>query len=146
MQIAGHTFLVTGGASGLGAATARRLAAAGGNVVICDIEAEPGKRLALELGACAAFHQTDVTDEAQVANAIASAGRQFGALHGAVSCAGVAPGERVLGKGGPHRPGKWMSLAMCHQLPTSGQDTGLRPAQQFITAKCNHITTCLQTI
>lgn len=103
MQVAGHTFLVTGGASGLGAATARRFAAAGANVVICDIGAEQGKMLALELGARASFLHTDVTDDAQVANAVASAREKFGALHGAVSCAGIAPGERVLGTAGPHR-------------------------------------------
>ncbi|HEY7657760.1 MAG TPA: SDR family NAD(P)-dependent oxidoreductase [Burkholderiales bacterium] len=103
VQVAGHTFLVTGGASGLGAATARRLAAAGGNVVICDIGAEQGKKLARELGSRASFHDTDVTDEAQVANAVASTRDKFGALHGAVNCAGIAPGERVLGRGGPHR-------------------------------------------
>jgi NAD(P)-dependent dehydrogenase (short-subunit alcohol dehydrogenase family) len=103
MQVAGHTFIVTGGASGLGAATARRLGAAGGNVVICDIGADQGKKLAQELGARASYQHTDVTDEAQVANAVAAAREKFGALHGAVSCAGIAPGERVLGRGGPHR-------------------------------------------
>lgn len=103
MQIAGHTFLVTGGASGLGAATARRLAAAGANVAVCDIAAEPGKQLALELGAHASYFHADVTDEAQVASAVASTREKFGAVHGAVSCAGIAPGERVLGRGGPHR-------------------------------------------
>jgi NAD(P)-dependent dehydrogenase (short-subunit alcohol dehydrogenase family) len=103
VQVAGHTFIVTGGASGLGAATARRLAAAGGNVVISDIGADQGEKLAQELGARASFQHTDVTDEAQVANAVASAIKKFGALHGAVSCAGIAPGERVLGRGGPHR-------------------------------------------
>jgi NAD(P)-dependent dehydrogenase (short-subunit alcohol dehydrogenase family) len=103
LQVAGHTFLVTGGASGLGAATARRLAAAGANVAICDIGEEPGKKLARELGTRAGFFRTDVTDEAQVAGAVAGAREKFGALHGAVSCAGIAPGERVLGRGGPHR-------------------------------------------
>ncbi|OGA26275.1 MAG: 3-hydroxy-2-methylbutyryl-CoA dehydrogenase [Betaproteobacteria bacterium RIFCSPLOWO2_02_FULL_67_26] len=103
MQIAGHTFLVTGGASGLGAATARRLVAAGGNAVIADTNAEQGKAFTLELGARAGFSQTDVTDESQVAKAVAAARDKFGALHGAVSCAGIAPGERVLGKSGPHR-------------------------------------------
>jgi NAD(P)-dependent dehydrogenase (short-subunit alcohol dehydrogenase family) len=103
MQVAGHTFLVTGGASGLGAATARKLATAGGNVVICDIGAEQGKKLAGELGQRASFFITDVTDESQVAKAVAAACEKFGALHGAVSCAGIAPGERVLGKSGPHR-------------------------------------------
>ena len=103
MQIAGRTFLVTGGASGLGAATARRLAAAGGNAVIADTNAEQGRKLALELGTRAGFIQTDVTDESQVAKAIAVAREKFAALHGAISCAGIAPGERVLGKTGPHR-------------------------------------------
>ncbi|HSF22031.1 MAG TPA: 3-hydroxyacyl-CoA dehydrogenase [Burkholderiales bacterium] len=103
MRIAGRTFLVTGGASGLGAATARRLASAGGNLVICDISAEQGRKLAAELGQRATFFAADVTDESQVAKAVAAARDKFGALHGAVSCAGIAPGERVLGKGGPHR-------------------------------------------
>jgi len=103
VQIAGRTFLVTGGASGLGAATARRLAAAGGNLVICDIGAEQGRKLVAELGRHATFAAADVTDESQVAKAVAAAREKFGALHGAVSCAGIAPGERVLGKGGPHR-------------------------------------------
>jgi NAD(P)-dependent dehydrogenase (short-subunit alcohol dehydrogenase family) len=103
MQVAGHTFLVTGGASGLGAATARKLATAGGNVVICDIGAEQGQKLATELGQRASFVVADVTDESQVANAVDAAREKFGSLHGAVNCAGIAPGERVLGKSGPHR-------------------------------------------
>jgi NAD(P)-dependent dehydrogenase (short-subunit alcohol dehydrogenase family) len=103
VQIAGHTFFITGGASGLGAATARRLAGGGGNVVVSDTNAEQGTKLARELGARASFVQADVTDESQVAGAIAAARGKFGALHGAVNCAGVAPGERLLGKAGPHR-------------------------------------------
>jgi NAD(P)-dependent dehydrogenase (short-subunit alcohol dehydrogenase family) len=103
VQIAGHTFLITGGASGLGAASARRLAAAGANVMLCDLSAESGGQLALELGPRAGYSRADVTDEAQVAAAVAAARERFGALHGAVNCAGIAPGERILGKGGPHR-------------------------------------------
>lgn len=103
MQIAGHTFLVTGGASGLGAATARRLAAAGGNAVIADTNTEPGKKLARDIGERAVFLPMDVTDESQVMQAIETARGKFGPLHGAISCAGIAPGERVLGKAGPHR-------------------------------------------
>jgi NAD(P)-dependent dehydrogenase (short-subunit alcohol dehydrogenase family) len=71
VQVAGHTFLITGGASGLGAATARRLVAAGGNAVIADTNSEQGRKLALELGTRAVFFQTDVTDESQVASATA---------------------------------------------------------------------------
>jgi NAD(P)-dependent dehydrogenase (short-subunit alcohol dehydrogenase family) len=103
MQIAGHTFLVTGGASGLGAATARKLAAAAGNAVICDVNAGAGAKLAAELGARGMFAAADVADETQVAQAIAAARGKFGALHGAVNCAGIAPAERILGKSGPHR-------------------------------------------
>jgi NAD(P)-dependent dehydrogenase (short-subunit alcohol dehydrogenase family) len=103
MQIAGHTFLVTGGASGLGAATARRLAGAGGNVAICDVGAELGGKTAAAIGARALFVAADVTDEAQVAKALAAAREKFGAVHGAVNCAGVAPAERLLGRNGPHR-------------------------------------------
>ncbi len=102
MQIEGSTFLVTGGGSGLGAATARRLAAAGANVAIADVQHETGAKLAAEIGARASFSAADVTDEAQVSGAIAAARKTFGAVHGAVSCAGIAPAERVLGRGGPH--------------------------------------------
>jgi NAD(P)-dependent dehydrogenase (short-subunit alcohol dehydrogenase family) len=103
MEIRGKTFLVTGGASGLGAATVRRLARAGGNVAICDLSGEQGAKLARELGAAALFAAADVTDEGQLGQAVAAARSRFGALHGAVSCAGIAPGERILGKSGPHR-------------------------------------------
>jgi len=102
VEVKGRTFLVTGGASGLGAATARRLAGAGGNVVICDINPGDGGKLASEIGR-AAFAAADVTDETQVAGAIRIARERFGALHGAVNCAGIAPGERILGRNGPHR-------------------------------------------
>ena len=103
MQIAGRSFLITGGASGLGAATARRLAGAGANVAICDVGAEQGGKTASGIGARAIFVPADVTDEAQVAKAIAAVREKFGALHGAVNCAGIAPAERLLGKNGPHR-------------------------------------------
>ena len=103
MQITGRTFLVSGGASGLGAATARRLAAAGANVAIADVNAGHGQKLALEIGRRAGFFAMDVTQESQVADAIGGAREQFGGLHGAVSCAGIAPGERIVGKSGPHR-------------------------------------------
>ena len=103
MQIEGHTFLVTGGASGLGAATVRRLVAAGANAAIADLQQDAGARLAQEIGSRACFTAADVTDEAQVSSAFAAARKAFGAVHGAVSCAGIATGERVLGKAGPHR-------------------------------------------
>ncbi|MEO6929000.1 MAG: 3-hydroxyacyl-CoA dehydrogenase [Casimicrobiaceae bacterium] len=102
MQVAGSTFVVTGGASGLGAGTTRMLAAAGANVVIADVDEANGAALARELGAAARFVRTDVTDEASAAAAIATATRDFGALHGLVNCAGIVHGEKVVGKDGPH--------------------------------------------
>src|SRR4051812_32514280 len=99
MQITGSTFLITGGVSGLGAATARQLVAAGANVVIADVKDEPGGALATELGQ-ARFVKTDVTDEASVKNAIDVAVREFGNLRGAVNCAGIAIAMKVLAKEG----------------------------------------------
>ena len=101
MQIQNHAFLVAGGGSGLGAATARMLTQAGGKVVIADVNAA-GEELARSLGAHAKFARTDVTDEAQTQAAVDLCVSSFGAIHGAVNCAGIAPGERVVGKTGPH--------------------------------------------
>ncbi len=102
MQIANHTFLITGAGSGLGAASAARLHAAGANVVIADINREAGEKLAATLGSKARFIETNVTDEASVSAAVAFATSTFGGLHGVLNCAGIAPGERVVGKTGPH--------------------------------------------
>jgi NAD(P)-dependent dehydrogenase (short-subunit alcohol dehydrogenase family) len=100
LQLLGRTFLVTGGSSGLGAACVREFAGAGANVVICDVS-ERGADLAAELGASVRFAKTDVTDGAQVQAAVDLAAREFGALHGAVNCAGIATAERVIGRDGP---------------------------------------------
>jgi len=98
MQIKDHVFLVTGGGSGLGHATAAMLAAQGGKVVVADLkEPEAGS-----LPAGARFAWTDVTDEASTQAAVDLCVSAFGALHGLVNCAGVAPGERVVGRNGPH--------------------------------------------
>jgi NAD(P)-dependent dehydrogenase (short-subunit alcohol dehydrogenase family) len=102
MQIQDRTFLVSGGSSGLGAACVRLLAAAGAGVVIADLNQKAGDTLAAELGSRVRFVLTDVTDEARVQNAVNTAVGSFGALEGAVCCAGIAIAERVLGKAGPH--------------------------------------------
>ena len=101
MQIAGAVFIVTGGASGLGAATARMLSACGGQVVIADVNVAAGEALAAELGE-ARFVRTDVTQEADGAAAVATAKDAFGGLHGLANCAGIAHGEKVVGREGPH--------------------------------------------
>jgi NAD(P)-dependent dehydrogenase (short-subunit alcohol dehydrogenase family) len=102
MQLLNHTFLVTGGGSGLGAACVRDFAAAGANVVIADVNAATGEALSQELGEKVIFAETDVTNEESVQAALALAKTSFGDLHGAVSCAGIAIAERVVGKNGPH--------------------------------------------
>jgi NAD(P)-dependent dehydrogenase (short-subunit alcohol dehydrogenase family) len=102
MTITNKTFLITGGASGLGLATAQMLVDNGGNAVLLDINATAGAQAEQQLGANARFVQTDVTSEDSVQNAIALAQSTFGGLHGAINCAGVGPAERVIGKNGPH--------------------------------------------
>ncbi len=102
MDISGNTFLVTGGASGLGAATARMIVAAGGRAVLADLKETEGQALAASLGDEAVFVRTDVTDESSGANAVRVAVERFGALAGVVSCAGIVHAEKILGKGGPH--------------------------------------------
>jgi NAD(P)-dependent dehydrogenase (short-subunit alcohol dehydrogenase family) len=103
MKIGTSTFLVTGGASGLGAAAARRLHAAGGSVVIADVAEAPGQALAADLGTRARFVRADVASEADGRAAVDCARTAFGALHGLVNCAGIGPAERVLGREAPHR-------------------------------------------
>jgi NAD(P)-dependent dehydrogenase (short-subunit alcohol dehydrogenase family) len=103
MQIKDHVFLVTGGASGLGAAVARLLVSAGGGVLIADLQRGLGDNLAAELGPAARFALTDVTSEKDGQAAVELALSGFGHLHGLVNCAGIAPSEKVLGRDGPHR-------------------------------------------
>jgi NAD(P)-dependent dehydrogenase (short-subunit alcohol dehydrogenase family) len=102
MQISSSGALVTGAASGLGEATARRLHAAGARVVIADVNEERGQSVADELGELATFVRVDVTDESSVAEAVEFAAAQPGGLRISVSCAGIAWGERVARSKGPH--------------------------------------------
>ena len=102
MNIQGKTFIITGGGSGLGAATAQAIVSAGGNVVLADVNPAQGEACAQRLSAKARFVKADVTSEADVKNAIATALKDFGGLHGAVNCAGVGAPAKVLGKEGPH--------------------------------------------
>jgi NAD(P)-dependent dehydrogenase (short-subunit alcohol dehydrogenase family) len=100
MQIKNSVFLITGGASGLGAATARMAAESGGKVVLADLNADMGEKLAKELGG--RFIRTDVTAEADGKSAVALAQKEFGGLHVLVNCAGIGTAERTVGKDGPH--------------------------------------------
>ena len=99
MRIDTSAALVTGAASGLGAATARRLAAAGAVVTLCDMNPERGEALAGELGAGARFVRCDVTDSEQVAAAVAAAA-EAGPLRIAVNCAGVGDALRIVARNG----------------------------------------------
>ena len=100
MQIRNSIFLVTGGASGLGAATAQMAAANGAKVVIADLQAEAGEKLAKEIGG--KYCKCDVTSEADGKAAVEAAVKGFGGLHVLVNCAGIGVAERTIGKEAPH--------------------------------------------
>lgn len=102
MDAKGKGFVITGGGSGLGEATARRLAAAGANVVIADINKEAGEKVAADLGDQARFVECDVTNEEQVQTAVDTAKNELGGIYGAVNCAGVGAAVRTTSKGTPY--------------------------------------------
>ena len=99
MDVAGSVAIVTGGASGLGEATVRRLVAQGASVVIADVAADRGAALAAELGDRAVFARTDVTSSADIAAAIEAA-QALGGLHALVCCAGIAAAKRTVDREG----------------------------------------------
>ncbi|NVE00029.1 MULTISPECIES: 3-hydroxyacyl-CoA dehydrogenase [unclassified Massilia] len=99
MQIKDSVFIITGGASGLGAATAAMLAQAGGKVVLADVQVEAGEKLAAELKGT--FVKCDVTSEAD-GQAVVAAAKALGTLRGLINCAGVAPAMKTVGKDGAH--------------------------------------------
>ena len=100
MELQGLRAIVTGGASGLGAATAQYLAAQGAKVTIFDLDEARGTALATEIGGN--FARTDVTSEDSVQAAITTAVTAMGGIDALVNCAGIATGERVVGRDGPH--------------------------------------------
>jgi NAD(P)-dependent dehydrogenase (short-subunit alcohol dehydrogenase family) len=102
MQIRDSVFIITGGASGLGAGTARLLVANCAKVMLADLNEAAGNALAAELGTNARFIATNVADEASARACVDAAVAAFGGLHGLVNCAGIAPAEKVLGRNGPH--------------------------------------------
>ncbi len=100
MRIEDTAAIITGGASGLGEATARHFRSLGAEVTLFDRDAERGTAIAAEIGAH--FVVTDVTDEGSVTAAIAAAKSAMGRITAVVNCAGIATGAKVLGRDGPH--------------------------------------------
>lgn len=102
MRVAEHTFVITGGASGLGAATARHLVTQGASVVLLDINQPAVVAQAELLGPHALGLACDICDSEQVQRALDAATERFGALHGLINCAGIVGAQRILGRKGPH--------------------------------------------
>lgn len=130
MQIQNNVFVVTGGGSGLGAATARLLVARGGKVVLADVNPQSGEAVAAELGSQARFVLTDVTSEESARNAFAVAS-SLGNLRGLVNCAGVAPAEKVVGREGAH---KLDTFARTININLLGSFNMIRLAAEIMTA------------
>lgn len=118
MEIKDQVALVTGGASGLGAATARRWVERGGRVVIVDLDDDKGGALAGDLGDSARFVRTDITSPAEVEEAVRVAG-SLGTLRVAVNCAGIGSSGRILDRGGqPHDLDKFARIVQVNLIGT----------------------------
>lgn len=118
MKIAGSVALVTGGASGLGEATVRKLVSQGGRAVIVDLNADRGKKLAAELGDAATYAQADVSNADEVQAAVEQA-TSMGTLRAAISCAGIGFGMRTIGKDGtPHDLGVFQKVISVNLVGT----------------------------
>ncbi len=118
MKIEGSVALVTGGASGLGEATVRRLVSEGARVVIVDLNADRGKKLAAELGDLAAYVQADVSNADEVQAAVERAS-SIGTLRAAINCAGIGFGMRTIGKDGtPHDLGVFQKVISVNLIGT----------------------------
>jgi len=116
MQIRDSVFLVTGGASGLGAATARMAAQNGARVVIADLQVDAGEALARELAG--RFVRCDVTTEADGQAAVDCALREYGGLHVLVNCAGIGTAERTIGRDGPHDLARFVRVIQVNLIGT----------------------------
>jgi len=110
MEIAGKVALISGGASGLGAATARMIVAAGGHAVILDLNEKAGEELAVELGHRSRFVRADASDDKQVQHAVDFATKTFGELHICVNCAGIADAERTITRDAPADLGRFSKV------------------------------------
>ena len=130
MQIKDNIFVVTGGASGLGAATAKMIVEHGGKVVLVDVNPEAGAKVEAELGANARFVQTDVTSDESARNAFSIA-QSMGQLRALVNCAGIAPAEKIVGKEGAH---KLESFARTININLVGSFNMIRLAAETMSA------------
>jgi NAD(P)-dependent dehydrogenase (short-subunit alcohol dehydrogenase family) len=135
MKISDSVLIVTGGSSGLGAATVRRLHAAGARLSIADLDVARGEALAAELGARVAFSRTNVSNEHDAQAAIESTRKQFGAIHGLVNCAGIGPAARVVGKNDPHSLEKF---AQCLEVNLIGTFNMIRLAAAVMAQQASN--------
>lgn len=131
MKIEGKSALVSGGASGLGAATARLLVKGGARVMIADLNEQVGKGLAQELGAAAAFIKMDVTNDQDVQNAVQETVKKHGGLHFAICTAGIGVAEKLIGKNGLHDLDRFTRVLRVNLIGTFDV---LRHAAQAMTA------------
>ncbi len=115
MDIKNKVFIVTGGASGLGAGTARMLVAEGARVVLADLQDELGQTVAQELGQT--YIHCDVTQESD-GQAVIAAARKLGPIFGLINCAGIAPASRIVGKNGPHALDLFQKVVMINLVGT----------------------------
>ncbi|EIE52691.1 3-hydroxy-2-methylbutyryl-CoA dehydrogenase [Salipiger aestuarii] len=133
MQIQDRVFLVTGAGSGLGAAVAEMIVENGGRAVLLDVNAEAGNAMAAKLGDAAHFVRTDVTSGPDGEAAVAAAQDTFGRLDGLVNCAGIAPGEKIVGRNGVHALD---SFAKAISVNLVGTFNMLRLAAEAISKHC----------
>ena len=117
MKFQGNVFVVTGGASGLGGATAAMIVAPGGKVILADVIADAGKAHAASLGAAAQFLKCDVTRE-EDGKAVIDAALAAGTLRGLVNCAGIASGQKTVGRDGPHPLDAFQRVIMINLVGT----------------------------
>ena len=117
MKLQGNVFVVTGGASGLGGATAAMIVAQGGKVILADVNADAGKAHAASLGAAAQFLKCDVTRE-EDGKAVIDAALAAGTLRGLVNCAGIAIGQKTVGRDGPHPLDAFQRVIMINLVGT----------------------------
>jgi NAD(P)-dependent dehydrogenase (short-subunit alcohol dehydrogenase family) len=130
VNIQGKSALVSGGASGLGAATVRTLVRGGARVTIADVNEQAGKALTAELGDAAAFVKMDVTNEKDVQSAVEAAVKRQNGLHIAVTTAGIGVAEKVIGKNGLHELEKFAKII---RINLTGTFDVLRHAAQAMT-------------